>query len=212
MNTNTVSEDELSKFLARVDQVGECNLVCMKCNLSNAYPCYIGDLVKDLVTSNDHASSARAVEKADKYIRSPDTDGVTKTTQDRMLINKSQPSSGGKETAGVPVGGATGNSDGEQAAFLRTLEEDARERGERRKEREKKGKEAKKKGNQAFKEGNLERAVEWFTEGIKEAPWDITLYTNRALVSSELVCLPPCHGFGVRCKVVGKVRSCLPVR
>lgn len=143
------------------------------------------EMVKDLVTSKDDASSARALEKADQYIQSPSTDEATRITQDRMLISRSEPSelSGGTgDRTGMPVGGATG----EQAAFLQSLEKDARERGERRKERERRGRDAKQKGNQAFKKGDFENAVKWFTEGMKEAPWDITLYTNRALVSSRV--------------------------
>lgn len=141
------------------------------------------------MTSKDHASTAKALEKADQYIQSPDTDETT-TSQDRMLINRSEPSKSSDgvgnrpaQDGGVSVGGVTGNCvGGEQAAFLQSLEEDAQERGEKRKERERKGREVKRKGNQAFKEGDYDSAVRWFTEGVKEAPWDITLYTNRALV------------------------------
>jgi hypothetical protein len=137
------------------------------------------ELVRDLTTAEDHSSTAKALEKADQYISSPPTTKQkeeVKTVQDRTVINRAEPS------GGVSVGGVGVNSD--QAAFLQSLEEDARERGERRKEREARGKEAKKKGNKAFKVGDYESAVQYFTEGIRETPWDITLYTNRALVSA----------------------------
>lgn len=140
------------------------------------------------MTSADHTSSARALEKADQYIHSSATQEGTRTSQDRMLINRTQSTKpeGGcvsrSAEEGVPVGGGV-SADPSQAAFLRSLEEDAQERAERRKEREERGKEAKKKGNKAFKEGDFGSAVQCFTDGIQQAPWDITLYTNRALVS-----------------------------
>lgn len=66
--------------------------------------------------------------------------------------------------------------------FLKTLEEDARERGERRKEREMKGCEHKKNGNMSFRAGQYDNAIQEFTLGLEHTPWDISLYTNRALV------------------------------
>lgn len=142
------------------------------------------------MTSTDHASSAKALERADQYIQSPPgSKETTKTTHDRMLINKGQSPKVGVSKGPVDGGMARENGgvvteeDSSQSGFLRSLEEDAKERGERRREMELRGKEAKKKGNKAFKEGDYESAVKYFTEGIKEAPWDITLYTNRALVS-----------------------------
>ena len=68
------------------------------------------------------------------------------------------------------------------AEFCHALEEDARERGERRKEREVKGKAKKKRGNEAFRRGEYASSIEHFTEAIAQTPWDISLYTNRALV------------------------------
>ena len=70
----------------------------------------------------------------------------------------------------------------EQTAFFQSVEEDAKERAERRREREMRGKEAKKKGNKAFREGNFDEALQHFSDAIRETPWDLTLYTNRALV------------------------------
>ena len=66
------------------------------------------------------------------------------------------------------------------------MEEDAQERAERRKERERVGREKKRKGNEAFRKEEYHSAVEHYTEAIQQMPWDVTLYTNRALVSSEL--------------------------
>ena len=70
----------------------------------------------------------------------------------------------------------------EQLELLKTLEEDARERGERRKEREAQGKEHKKRGNESFRAGQFETAVKEFSVALEHTPWDISLYTNRALV------------------------------
>ena len=67
-------------------------------------------------------------------------------------------------------------------SFCKALEEDAKERAERRKEREKTGRELKKSGNTAFKQGDFEAALVSYSEGIKQMPWDITLYTNRGQV------------------------------
>jgi len=66
--------------------------------------------------------------------------------------------------------------------YLKALEEDAKERSERRKAKEKLGKEHKKHGNTAFKQGDFETAIGSYSEAIKQTPWDVTLYTNRAQV------------------------------
>ena len=65
---------------------------------------------------------------------------------------------------------------------MKTLEEDARDRGERRKEREAQGRDHKKRGNTAFRAGQFENAVTEFSVALRHTPWDISLYTNRALV------------------------------
>ena len=65
----------------------------------------------------------------------------------------------------------------EHVEFMKTLEEDARERGERRKEREAQGRDHKKRGNTA---GQFENAVTEFSVALRHTPWDISLYTNRA--------------------------------
>ena len=82
--------------------------------------------------------------------------------------------------------------------FCQALEEDAQERAERRKERERVGREKKRKGNEAFRKEEYDFAVKHYTEAIQQMPWDVTLYTNRALVSGklELPCsfhIQPCH-------------------
>ena len=54
--------------------------------------------------------------------------------------------------------------------------------GERRKERESRGREHKKSGNTAFRSGQYSDAVEQYSHALKHTPWDVSLYTNRALV------------------------------
>lgn len=137
-------------------------------------------LVKDLVTSSDHASTTRALDRADQYISTTTTKDTSK--HDRMLISKStSPNVDGKERGAVAPGG--GGAEVDQASFMRSIEDDAKERGERRREREGRAKEAKREGNKAFKGGHYEEALRFFTDGIKNTPWDLTLYTNKALVS-----------------------------
>ena len=70
--------------------------------------------------------------------------------------------------------------------YLRVLEEDAKERSERRKVKEKLGKEHKRLGNTAFKQGDFEAAITSYSEAIQQIPWDVTLYTNRAQVGSYI--------------------------
>lgn len=146
-------------------------------------------LVKDLVTSDDPTSSSSALNQADKYLKSEE--GSTHTTQDRTLINTSTttpPDEGGSRSEMPSERGVSGGGVDEmsQDGFLRSLKEDALERAERRREREERSKAAKKRGNEKFKKGQFDDALEHFTEAIKEAPWDLTLYTNRALVSQYL--------------------------
>lgn len=140
-----------------------------------------GDLVKDLATSNDHTSSSRAIEEAEKYMKQ-----CSKTAQDRTVINMiPQDRKVVAKSPSIESPSTAAREDISQAAFCQSLEEDARERAERRKERGVKGKEAKRLGNKAFREGNFEEAVKFFTDAIKDTPWDITLYTNRAVVSEQ---------------------------
>lgn len=69
------------------------------------------------------------------------------------------------------------------AEFCSSLEDDVRERAERRRERETVSKEWKKKGATAFKRGEVREALDCYTAALKETPWLTMLYTNRALVS-----------------------------
>lgn len=66
------------------------------------------------------------------------------------------------------------------------IEEDARERAEARKERERQGKELKRRGTQAFRRQEFQAAADNYSEAIKQTPWDISLYTNLALVCNYL--------------------------
>jgi len=141
----------------------------MKCLVADY--CQVGSLVKDLVTSDDGAASNAALEKADSFLKRSSKEEC-KTKEDRLMINKTS------ETA-------TSNGHKEEvdaASFCKSIEEDAKERAERRKERERKGKEIKKRGNSFFKSGECEKALEQYALALKETPWDFTLHTNRALV------------------------------
>ena len=90
--------------------------------------------------------------------------------------------------------------------FCQALEEDAQERAVRRKERERVGREKKRKGNEAFRKEEYDSAVKHYTEAIQQMPWDVRLYTNRALVSGklELTCsfhIQPCYnGYSYKAK------------
>ncbi|XP_065883207.1 tetratricopeptide repeat protein 12-like [Dysidea avara] len=144
-------EDALTSFLNKVDKVDE--------------------LVKELRTS-DVATSKAAIEKADTYLQSLGQKGFDKT-----MVNASSkdddmhPEDSHLSHERLMVSPTDG--------FCKALEEDAKERAERRKEKEKIGKEFTKSGNTAFKQGDFEAAVISYSEGIKQMPWDITLYTNR---------------------------------
>jgi tetratricopeptide (TPR) repeat protein len=68
----------------------------------------------------------------------------------------------------------------DSAAFMAAMEEDCRERAERRKRHEKEAEQLKLLGNKQFTEGNYEKAVEFYTSALKEVrDWTI-LWTNRA--------------------------------
>ena len=113
---------------------------------------------------------------ADEYIHQLASNGKeTKTACDRMLINTTLSA---KEVDG-------GKAERETAGFCRTIEQDAKERAERKKEKEARGKEMKRKGCVCFKCGKYEEALEHFTAALREMPWDLALYTNRALVKGN---------------------------
>ena len=122
-----------------------------------------------MVTSTNDASSTDALKKADNYLMKSSKEEC-KTKQDRLVINKATPQS---EPTDEQVNAAS---------FCRSVEEDAKERAERRNEREVKGKDLKRKGNSFFKSGDYEKALKCFADALQETPWDVTLYTNRALV------------------------------
>ena len=69
------------------------------------------------------------------------------------------------------------------------MEDDARERTERKRERERVGKERKRKANGLFRRGEFSTAVESYSEAIEQMPWDVSLYTNRALVSARVIAI-----------------------
>ena len=71
------------------------------------------------------------------------------------------------------------------AEFMRAVKEDAKEREKNRKERETLGREFKNKGNEAFRSGQHKSAVDFYTQALRYTPWDISLYTNKALVSMQ---------------------------
>ena len=103
-----------------------------------------------------------------------------------MLVNRADPQNSSQESEKEIPGSQTS-----QEAFLHSVEEDARARGVRRREREARGKEAKRNGVGAFKRMDYEGAAAFFTDAISEMPWDISLYTNRASVSSLMYSEPP---------------------
>ena len=66
--------------------------------------------------------------------------------------------------------------------YLRALEEDTKERSERRKAKQKLGKKHKSLGNTAFNRGDFNAVITAYSEAICVMPWDVTLYTNWAQV------------------------------
>ncbi|CAF0871945.1 unnamed protein product [Didymodactylos carnosus] len=122
----------------------------------------IQNIVKDL-SSNDERAVKTAMERSDVIINANNN---TKQGVNRTLINKSVNAS---TTSTIP-----------QDAFMKSIEEDARQRGEDRKKRRKLADESKIKGNDAFKSGKYEQAIGYYTEGIQLLKDYDVLYTNRA--------------------------------
>ncbi len=68
----------------------------------------------------------------------------------------------------------------DQNAFMAIMEQDAKERYERRKKNYKQADELKLKGNEEFKLENFEKALEFYTQAIQIVRDNPILYTNRA--------------------------------
>lgn len=127
------------------------------------------------MTSVGNASSKASLEKADRYLLKSHKEDC-KTTEDRLIINNAPVQNSAR-------GGEESSTD--TSMFCQSVEEDAKQRAEKRKERVQKGKAIKKEGNAFFKSGDYELALECFAAALKETPWDMTLHTNKALVGGS---------------------------
>lgn len=68
----------------------------------------------------------------------------------------------------------------DQSAFMSAMEEDCRERAERRKQYEKEAERLKLLGNEQFSAGSYDKAVDFYTSALNEVRYWTILWTNRA--------------------------------
>ncbi|XP_052806639.1 tetratricopeptide repeat protein 12-like [Mya arenaria] len=171
--------------------------------LKNLDPSKVGDfldkideiesIVKSFRTGDDNEAS-EAMRKADELIKDIDKKkkaaGIsgdqagdadndedlpeTKTGFNKTVINKVT------DVEQMPGQNDVNYEGMDQAGFMSALEADAKERAKRRAEKTKLAEQWKDKGNVEFRSGNYEKALEYYTEGLREAKDLTALYTNRA--------------------------------
>ncbi|XP_053545809.1 tetratricopeptide repeat protein 12 [Bombina bombina] len=142
----------------------------------------ISEIVQGL-NSSDSSHRENAFLQADKRLSllkaEEDIEG-TRIKTNRTVINKS-PSA--NTVSSRPV---INKSQMSQDTFLAQLENDAKERAQRRKEKENMANALKTLGNEAFVSGDYEAAVQHYTEGLDKMKDMQVLYTNRALAYIKL--------------------------
>eukprot|EP00041_Stephanoeca_diplocostata_P031555 m.985328 g.985328 ORF g.985328 m.985328 type:complete len:210 (-) comp23982_c2_seq9:39-668(-) len=160
MMADTTTNSDLEEFLGKIDT--------------------IHDLINDIKVS-DGTEGDSALKKADEFIERNEV----KVTRNRTVINTSavpSTSAPGQSINAAPVDMSSlpeGVSP-EQAAFMASVEQDAKDRAKRRMQREKEALVPKEKGNAAFKEGAYAVAVEHYLEATRIDPANPLLYTNTA--------------------------------
>ncbi|KAL3884297.1 hypothetical protein ACJMK2_024445 [Sinanodonta woodiana] len=156
---------ELDDFLSKVDE--------------------LESIVKGLQAADDKTlkkAIQRAddmIEKVEKVVKKGKTEDwpQTKTGFSKTVVNKQAANSASSIPANETIG---------QEAFLAALENDARERAERRKKQEKESNEIKELGNAEFRQGNYETAVEHYTKALEIFKNSTALWTNRAMAYIRL--------------------------
>nr|XP_058961372.1 tetratricopeptide repeat protein 12-like isoform X1 [Pocillopora verrucosa] len=166
MEDATGKEEELQKFLGKVDE--------------------IDSIMKDL-TCGDYERQNKALSAADEFLKrhraendddSDDECKQVKTKAERTVISKTE------ERRLLDPSTALGEmrDAGEVCAekFMKAVEEDAKERAKIKKRSEAEAEKLKGKGNAAFKEGNYPEAISNYTVAITKSGSNPVLYTNRA--------------------------------
>ncbi|XP_064601805.1 tetratricopeptide repeat protein 12-like isoform X1 [Liolophura sinensis] len=141
----------------------------------------IESIVKGLNSSKDEEVKV-AVQKADEKLahikaQAEDISSECKTGVNRTVINKSV-----KDEFGDPKI----QSGMSQELFMKAMEDDAKERAQRRKVNEKAATKLKEEGNEEFKSGNYEKAVELYSKALNKHRDSHVLYTNRAMALIKL--------------------------
>ncbi|PFX15385.1 Tetratricopeptide repeat protein 12 [Stylophora pistillata] len=166
MEEATGKEEELQKFLGKVDE--------------------IDSIMKDL-TCGDLERQNKALSAADEFLKrhraendddSDDECKQVKTKAERTVISKTE------ERRLLDPSTALGEmrDAGEVCAekFMKAVEEDAKERAKIKKRSEAEAEKLKGKGNAAFKEGNYSEAISNYSMAISQSGSNPVLYTNRA--------------------------------
>eukprot|EP00038_Savillea_parva_P005028 m.146125 g.146125 ORF g.146125 m.146125 type:complete len:178 (+) comp11642_c5_seq2:345-878(+) len=166
MTAPSIDPADLDDFLSKVDKVDKVN-----------------DLIKDIKSSDDKDAALGA---ADAYLKETED----RVTSDRTVINRPQ-----APATSVPEELPEGTTP-EQAAFMRSIEVDAKERHERRVKRESDALVPKDKGNKAFKEGDYDTALEHYLEASRIDPASAAIYTNCAMAYIKLGKFEEAIGYG----------------
>ncbi|XP_073255098.1 tetratricopeptide repeat protein 12-like isoform X1 [Porites lutea] len=166
MEETTGKEEELQKFLGKVDE--------------------IDSIMKDL-TCGDLERQNKALTAADEFLKrhkaengedSEEECRKVKTKSDRTVISKSKEKRRLDPSTALNQMRDAGEVCAEQ--FMKAVEEDAKERAKIRKRNESEAEKLKAKGNEAFKEGKFTEAISNYTMAINKFSSNPVLYTNRA--------------------------------
>lgn len=158
--------DDMDKFLNSVDEIAAA--------------------VKDLAKPG--ADTVEVVKNADQLLKKFNHDDDDKLVPlNKTVINQaafdnwqSGPPPTAPNAESIPSVQEQGGGESSQAAFMAALEQDAKERGERRRKNDAEANRLKEKGNEVYQKGNYSEAADYYSQALSVFKLNTKLWTNRA--------------------------------